>query len=171
MLSRRNGCKVHISFLFLGRAVTTAALSTLLWTVHGAESVALAKAPPLATVTLPADVLAEPALGADVLAVLPAGAEVELTGSAAPGYIQIYYDDDPAWVPAQYLSLSQRPGIDTAVAVDDLPLLDAPMADATVLSVVPEGETVILTGASLDGYDAASHEGVGGWLEERGLAR
>jgi hypothetical protein len=69
------------------------------------------------------------------------------------------------------LTLGQRPGIDTAVAVEDAPMLDAPMRDATTLAVVPEGDAVLLTGASVNGYDAASHEGVGGWINERLLAR
>lgn len=155
----------------LVRAMQIIALSTPLWSSVGEASLALAKAPPLATTILPVDAVEVPTLGAAILTSLPAGAEVELTGTAAPGYVQIYYDNNPVWVPAQYLSVSQRPGIDTAVTIEELSLLDAPMADATVLGVVPTGDTVILTGASLDGYDGASHEGFGGWLEERGLAR
>jgi hypothetical protein len=30
---------------------------------------------------------------------------------------------------------------------------------------------VILTGASVDGYDAAAHDGAGGWVDERDLSR
>ena len=132
---------------------------------------ALGKAPPHATTILPVDALVAPELTAPVLTDLPADTELTLTGNASPGYLEIEYDGGTAWVPAQYLSLGVHPGIDTAVAMEDLPLLAAPMPDADVLSIVPEGDTVILTGASLDGYDAASHAGVGGWLKERGLAR
>jgi hypothetical protein len=49
-------------------------------------------------------------------------------------------------------------------------MLDAPMPDAHVLTVVPEGEAVILTGATLDGYDAASYDLTGGWIDRRNLA-
>jgi hypothetical protein len=45
--------------------------------------------------------------------VLPKGAEVELTGEAAPGFLGVYYDGQTVWVPAQYFSLGDRPGIDT----------------------------------------------------------
>jgi hypothetical protein len=131
----------------------------------------LAKAPPQATTVLPTDVLSAPELGAPALGAVPADTELTLTGAASPGYLEIEYDGGTAWVPAQHLTLGVRPGIDTAVTLTDLPLLTAPMPDAEVVSVVPEGETVILTGASLDGYDAASHDSVGGWLEERGLSR
>lgn len=130
-----------------------------------------AKAPPLATITISTEALAAPVFGAPVVTLLPAGAEVTLTGSAAPGYLEIEYDGEAVWVPIQHTMLGVRPGIDTAVTLTDLPLLDAPMREATVLAVVPEGQTVILTGASVDGYDAGSHNGVGGWLAERGLLR
>jgi hypothetical protein len=132
---------------------------------------ASAKAPPLATTVLNAEALAAPDYNAAPVAVIPQGAEVELTGEAAPGFLSVYYDGAVVWVPAQYLSLGVRPGIDTAMTVADTPLLDAPMRDASVLEIILEGEAVILTGASVDGYDAASHDGAGGWIDERDLSR
>ena len=132
---------------------------------------ASAKAPPLATAVLNADALAAPDYDAAQVAVIPQGAEVELTGEAAPGFLAVYYDGQVVWVPAQYLSLGVRPGINTGVTVADTPLLDAPMPDASVLEIILEGETVILTGANVDGYDAASYDGAGGWLDERDLSR
>jgi len=131
---------------------------------------ASAKAPPLATTVLDAQALAAPDDAAQV-AVIPRGAEVELTGEAAPGFLGVYYDGQVVWVPAQYLSLGVRPGIDTGVTVAETPLLDAPMRDASELEIILEGEAVILTGASVDGYDAASHDGAGGWIDERDLSR
>ena len=130
---------------------------------------ASAKAPPLATTVLDAEVLAAPAHDAAPIAVIPAGIDVELTGEAAPGFLGVYYDGEAAWVPAQFLSLGDRPGIDTTVTKEDTPLLDAPMREGIALATVPQGQTVILTGASVDGYDAASHDGIGGWINERDL--
>jgi hypothetical protein len=132
---------------------------------------ASAKAPPLATMVLAAEALATPDYGATPVAVIPHGAEVELTGEAAPGFLGLYYDGQAVWVPAQYLSLGDRPGIDTALTFVDSPLLDAPMRDASVLEFILEGEAVILTGANVDGYDAASYDGAGGWIDERDLSR
>lgn len=132
---------------------------------------ALAKAPPLATTVLDAEALAAPDHDAAPVAVIPQGAEVELTGEAAPGFLAVYYDGQAVWVPAQYLSLGVRPGIDTGVTVADSPLLDAPMRDASALEIIREGQAVILTGARVDGYDAASHDGSGGWIYERDLSR
>jgi hypothetical protein len=131
----------------------------------------VAKAPPLVTTVLATEILATPEIGAAAIGSVPEGAELELTGAVEPGFLEVYYDGGAGWVPAQYLTLGQRPGIDTAIAVEDAPMLDAPMRDATTLAVVPEGDAVLLTGASVNGYDAASHEGVGGWINERLLAR
>jgi hypothetical protein len=136
-----------------------------------ADRGALAKAPPLATTVFEVGGHAAPAPDSEVIAIIPGGTEVELTGDAAPGFLAVYDAGEVVWVPAQYLALSDRPGIDTAVAIQDTPLLDAPMRDARVLTIVPEGDAVILTGARVDGYDASSHEGVGGWLNDRDLDR
>jgi uncharacterized protein YgiM (DUF1202 family) len=151
-------------------AIPVALALALLVLTLAAPDVA-AKGPPLAETTMGVDVLAAPALDAQVLGSLAGGTEVELTGAAAPGYLEIVYGNQTAWIPSQYLSLGLRPGIDTAVTTIDTPLLDAPMPDATVLATVQQGETVILTGARLDGYDAAAHAGVGGWIDEGDLAR
>jgi hypothetical protein len=132
---------------------------------------ALAKAPPLARIVLDAEALAAPDYGAVRVAVIRQGAEVELTGEAAPGFLGVYYDGEAVWVPAQYLSLGVRPGIETGVTVADTPLPDAPMPDASVREIILDGQAVILTGASVDGYDAASHDVAGGWIDERDLSR
>lgn len=145
----------------------------LLLVVIGAPTTqdASAKAPPLATTVLDAEALAAPEYDAPQIALIPQGAEVELTGEAAPGFLSVYYDGQVVWVPAQYLSLGVRPGIDTGVTIADTPLLDAPMQDASVLEIIREGEAVLLTGANVDGYDAASHDGAGGWIHDRDLSR
>lgn len=145
------------------------ALFVLAFTTNTFE--ASAKAPPLATAVLDTEALVAPDYDAAQVAVIPQGAEVELTGEAARGFLGVYYDGQPVWVPAQYLSLGVRPGVDTAVAIQDTPLLDAPMREAAVLETVLAGQAVILTGASVDGYDAASHDGTGGWLNERDISR
>ena len=132
---------------------------------------ALAKATPLATTVLDTEALAAPSFDAAPVALIPRVAEVELTSEAAPEFLSVYYDGQAVWVPSQYLSLGDRPGIDTGVTVADTPLLDAPMRDASVQEIIREGQAVILTGASVDGYDAAAHDGTGGWIDERDLSR
>ena len=154
-----------------GRSFVALVLAFVIATFAPTADHASAKAPPLATIVLDAEALTAPEYDAARVAVLRQGTEVELTGEAAPGFLGVYYDGRAVWVPAQYLSLGVRPGIDTGVTVADTPLLDAPMRDASMLEIVLEGQGVILTGASVDGYDAASHDGTGGWIDERDLSR
>jgi hypothetical protein len=100
---------------------------------------ASAKAPPLAKTVLNAEAPAALDYDAARVAVIPQGAEVELTGGAAPRFLSVYYDGRMVWVPAQYLTLGVRLGIDTGVTVADTPLLDAPKLNATVLEIIREG--------------------------------
>ena len=153
------------------RASLLAALMLCLVALASLAPETAAKAPPLATTVLEVNALAAPDYNAAVIAAFPADAEVELTGTAAPGFLGVWYEGQEVFVPAQYLSLGTRPGIDTAVAVSDAPMRDAPMRDADILSIVPEGQAVLLTGATVDGYDAASYDGTGGWMDRRDLAR
>jgi hypothetical protein len=156
-----------------GRSHPLCALAQAL--VLGASGIvphdALAKAPPLATTVFDTEASAAPGYDAAQVALIPQGTEVELTGEAAPGFLGVYYDGQTVWVPAQYVSLGVRPGIETGVTVADTPLLDAPMPDASALEIILEGQAVILTGASVDGYDAAAHDGTGGWINKRDLSR
>ena len=147
------------------------ALALAVTTFTAVAYTASAKAPPLATLVLGAEALVAPDHGAAPLAVIPRGAEIELTGEAAPGFLGVYYDGQTVWVPAQYLSLGDRPGVDTGVTIADTSLLDALVPVASVLETILEGQAVILTGASVDGFDAASYEGAGGWIDERDHSR
>jgi hypothetical protein len=146
------------------------ALVLILWVAFSSPPAA-AKAPPLATTVVTTTVYAAPDLLSEALGTIAADTQVELTGEAAPAYLAILFGDGVAWVPAQHLTLGVRPGIDTAVTLVETPLLEAPMRDAEVVATVPKDETVVLTGASVDGYDAASHESAGGWINERDIAR
>ena len=132
---------------------------------------ALAKVPPLANTVFDTEASAAPGYDAAPIAVIPQGTEVELTDEAAPGFPGVYYDGQAVWVPAQYLSLGVRPGIDTGLTVADTPPLDAPMPEAAVLEIILERQTVILTAASVDDYDEAAHDGTGGWMNKRDLSQ
>jgi hypothetical protein len=132
---------------------------------------AAAKAAPHATTFVPVALLTAPHYDAEVVAEVPAGTELEITGQAAPDFLAVVYGDGAAWAPAHDLSLGTAPGIDTAVTAQETPLLEAPLPDAGVVTLVPGGETVILTGARVDGYDAASHDQVGGWIDAMDLVR
>jgi hypothetical protein len=130
-----------------------------------------AKAPPHATTIVTTDVFSTPDLTGDPIGTVGPGAELELTGDAAPGFLGVVYGEGEAWIPSTNLTTGVRPGIETAMAVVDAPLTEAPMRDSGIVSYVPEGESVILTGASVDGFYAASYNGAGGWISGRDIAR
>jgi uncharacterized protein YraI len=131
-----------------------------------ASPVAHAHAPALATVTADLVLLAAPSPEAAVLALLPAGTEVELTGAAEGGYLELTAQGQSGWAAAAGLN----GGIATAVIHVEASLYAAPNADGAVLGGVPAGSTVILTGAAVDGFVAASFAGIGGWLPAAALA-
>jgi hypothetical protein len=60
--------------------------------------------------------------------------------------------------------------IDTAPVILDARLRAAPTNDGEILGLVQAGSTVILTGASVDGFLAASFVGTGGWLPASAVA-
>ncbi len=171
MFTRPTLCILHADSTTPRRGFVAIWLLLLLLASAPLVTETAAKAPPMATTILEVTALAAPTFDAEEITVLPAGAELELTGATAPGFLGVYYDGEEVFVPSQYLTLGTRPGIDTATTVEDTPLLDAPMRDANVQLTVPEGQTVILTGATVDGFDAASYDGAGGWIDRRGLPR
>lgn len=132
---------------------------------------ASAKAPPHATTVVTTGVFATPDWTSDQIGTIQPGAELQLTGNAAPGFLGVIYGEGEAWVPSTNLTTGVRPGVETAMALVDAPLLEAPYRDSGIVSYVPEGESVILTGASVDGYYAASYNGMGGWINGRDIAR
>jgi hypothetical protein len=58
---------------------------------------------------------------------------------STPGFLAVYYDSEVVWVPALYVSLGLRPGIQSSVAVEGASLLEVPMREATILEIVQEG--------------------------------
>ena len=156
-------------FKLLRYAMATVALVFAL--CLGASQDVEAKAPPHATTIVTTGVFTTPDLTGDQIGTISQGTELELTGEAAPGFLGVIYGEGEAWIPATNLTTGVRPGIETAVAVVDAPLTDAPLRDSGIVSYVPEGESVILTGATVDGYYAASYNGTGGWISGRDIAR
>lgn len=166
-MSQRHPNVLHVAksfifwLLFVGLLVTSV----------GFGGDAVAKAPPHATTVVTTGVFAVPDLTADPIDTMGPGVELELTGSAAPGFLGVVYGDGEAWIPATNLTTGVRPGVETALAMVDAPLTDAPRRDSGIIGYVPEGESVILTGASVDGFYAASYNGAGGWINGRDIVR
>ncbi len=130
-----------------------------------------ARAPGFAVTLSDTAIFVAPDATSGIVANLSSGSTVVLTGDSAPGFIEVTFEGSTGWAIAGLLSVSGRPGIDTAVATVDTPLLDAPIPEANVVRSVPAGESVILTGATVGDYDAASHDGAGGWIDRLNIVR
>jgi hypothetical protein len=131
-----------------------------------AAPAALAHAPALATTTANVALYEVPSADAPVLAELPAGTEIELTGAAEGDFLEATFDSQLGWTRVETLDGM----IDTAPVVVDASLRAAPNNDGAILGAVQAGSTVILTGASVDGFLAASFHGTGGWLPATAVA-
>jgi hypothetical protein len=160
------------NFLQILRPLIVVAMIAVVWTLgQGSAQEVAAKAPPHATTIVTTEVFATPDLTGDAIDTVGPGVELELTGSAAPGFLGVVYGEGEAWIPSTNLTTGVRPGVETALAVADAPLMEAPRRDSGIVSYVPEGESVILTGAAVDGFYAASYNGAGGWISGRDIAR
>ena len=128
-----------------------------------------AEAPPLAIVPCAIQVTNTPSPASRVVGDIPADTQVELTGRAAPGFLEIYWQGQTAWIPATDLEVSHKIGMQTATATA-LTIRTAPDSRGDPRGTAPAGATIILTGAHVNGYAAMSYNGAGGWVPEAGLA-
>ena len=109
-----------------------------------------------------------PSLDEAVLTVMPPGSAVTLTGNASGDFVSVSYAGMEGWAASAYLDLD---GDDdgggafggSAMVVDDLNLRDAPNLSATVLTVMPAGVEVELTGDREAGFAEVVYAGVRGW--------
>ena len=154
-----------VSFAWRPLRTVAIAVALILAAVLGGTA-ALAHAPAMVTASRDVPLLSAPSDDASVLTVLPAGSEVELTGEADGDFLEISTEGQTGWAGVN----SFDRWLDTASVIADASLFAAPTADGEVLGAVPAGSTVILTGASVDGFLAASFDGSGGWLPASAVA-
>ncbi|MGH2557620.1 MAG: SH3 domain-containing protein [Thermomicrobiales bacterium] len=108
---------------------------------------------------------AGPSTGDDVLAVMPAGAEVELTGLAANGFVSVEYNGVDGWAFADYLGdgFSASGSGETLYADDWLNLRVGPSTGDDVLTVMAPGDAVEVVGGSDNGFLQVRFGGQTGW--------
>ena len=127
---------------------------------------------------------ASPSYDADVLLVIPAGAPVTGAGAAEPtlGFQPVVYNGIAGWVDGAYLGgeavpapeevpLPDPPTLDpdastgatTTTTTDDLNLRAGPDPAAAVLTVMPPGATVEITGAPENGFTPVRYGEQSGW--------
>ncbi|MDQ4045613.1 MAG: SH3 domain-containing protein, partial [Chloroflexota bacterium] len=110
-------------------------------------------------------------LGDRVLTVIPEGATVALTGQSANGFKSVTYEGQAGWAFAAYLGGGAAPTTPTGTAVTTsaLNLREGPALSERVISVMPVGAVVTLTGESRNSYRAVTWNGYSGWAHEEWL--
>lgn len=127
------------------------------------------------TVTEELNLRAGPTTASTILAVMPAGTTLAITGAAEQGFLPVNYDGVAGWAYNAYLSTGGAPagpapapaaptsGDGASTVTDDLNLRSNASLDSAVLTVMPTGATVTLTGGSDNGFVAVRYGGIEGW--------
>lgn len=102
-----------------------------------------------------------------VLAVMPDGATVSLTGQSSNGFLSVSYQGTAGWAYAIYLSTnSETPpssGVPATVIDGSLNLRSSANTSASVVTVMPDGASVTLSGATSNGFSQVTYNGQTGW--------
>jgi uncharacterized protein YraI len=120
------------------------------------------------------------------LLVIPANALVGLTGSNQNGYFGVTYGTTQGWADGAYLTpdtagttsgqlstfapapattAAPAPASGEVQAVANLNLRAGPGVDSAILTVVPRGGLMVLSGESINGDVAVNYNGVAGWVD------
>jgi len=107
-----------------------------------------------------------------VIVVVPANSRMMLTGSNVSGFSPVSFNGLAGWVSAAYLNedgtVPEPAG--TATATADLNLRSGPATSYAVLTVIPSGRSLTLTGQTSNGFHAVSWNGYNGWAFSSYLA-
>jgi uncharacterized protein YkwD/uncharacterized protein YraI len=138
-----------------------------------------------ATATQALNLRAGPAVTDPILLVIPAGGEVALTGVSDAGYLGVNYGGTQGWADGAYLAIAdaglanpsgQLAGFSTGqpaatetgevMATANLNLRASAGPDGAILTVVPRGGVMVLTGdPQTNGYVGVSYNGTIGWVD------
>lgn len=113
---------------------------------------------------------------AAIITVMPGNSRVTVTGASQNGFYPVDFGNRPGWALGQYLDIDagadpgsgdddgEPPSGETATVIDgELNLRSSPSTSANVLTVLPNGATVTLTGQSNNGFLSVSYRGTSGW--------
>jgi uncharacterized protein YgiM (DUF1202 family) len=105
--------------------------------------------------------------GGSVLAVMSDGATVTLTGQSSNGFLSVSYQGTAGWAYAIYLSTGDAPPPSnggTATVIDgSLNLRASASTSAGIVTVMPDGATVSLSGQTSNGFSRVTWHGSTGW--------
>jgi uncharacterized protein YkwD/uncharacterized protein YraI len=168
------------------------------WVQRGSVSLEqTADAPGTATTISQVELRSDPSSQGSVLTTIPTVATVDLTGEAQDGYLGVTFDGQQGWADAAFLQVAEKsPSATTLQATQTQPVDQAtvqqaqtaapiiggqatasvnvnlrsqPSATAPVLSIVPAGSAVALTGSQANGYLNVRFNGQAGWIDDQYL--
>jgi len=96
---------------------------------------------------------------------MPSGSLVTLTGQRQNGFWPVDYNGGAGWAHGDYLRLNQAApsAAGSAITTDHLNLRAGASLAQTILTVMPPGATVTLTGQASNGFRSISYNGWTGW--------
>ncbi|MGI8483097.1 MAG: SH3 domain-containing protein, partial [Thermomicrobiales bacterium] len=100
-----------------------------------------------------------------VIQVMPAVSRLILTGQTANGYSSVSYNGQTGWASTMYLKVDgtiPEPAT-TATTNDDLNMRSGPATSYAVITLIPKGRSVTLTGQTNNGFHSVSYNGYSGW--------
>jgi uncharacterized protein YgiM (DUF1202 family) len=113
-----------------------------------------------------------PGLQHKVIRVVPNGTRVVLTGQSSNGFRSVSVNGTAGWISSDYVAADAtipRP-TETVATTDRLNLRSGPNTTSAVLTVIPKGASVELTGQSSNGFRSLSYAGRTGWAFETYLS-
>lgn len=100
-----------------------------------------------------------------VILVIPASAKVTLTGTSSGNYLQVTYSGRTGWAHKDWITIQEavtRP-TSSARVTEPLNMRSGPATTYSVVTVMPAGATVVLTGQQSNGFHSVTYNGRTGW--------
>lgn len=153
----------------LYRAIALTTLLSML--LGGLVLVQPASAQSAATVTSDLNLRSGPSTNDAIISVMPAGAAVTITGDATNGYYPLTFQGTQGYGHSDWISYGGSSGsgstasaTGTAYVIDgSLNLRSGPSTGNSVVTVMPDGAQVSLTGESSGGFLSVTYNGSAGW--------
>lgn len=100
-----------------------------------------------------------------VVVVMPAQSRVALTGKTQNNFLEMSFNGRKGWAHRDYIAIDgTTPAPQTsAVAIERLNLRSGPATSYAVLTVIPTGGKVTITGQVNNGFHSVSYNGYTGW--------
>lgn len=121
-----------------------------------------------ATTTAPLNMRSGPGVDNPVITVMPSGATVSVTGSAQSGFLPVSWNGSNGWASADYLTTGGGSDVPATSGSGQttaaLNFRSGPGTGYGIITVIPAGGTVSLTGAESAGFLEAVYNGSQGWV-------